>query len=233
MLALLSDNIAGWVAACVAYIEDRNNNVAARYSDTNPPQVDEAMLKKQKRVAAAVRSGNPSKGKKAALRDQIPICYTQEVTNKLRPKLNAGEPKAWPEVDADSNGAKEYLDLVDQLTLNDIAGALRHMKNGVSIGADNFTAAFVKTVTRADNPGASQVFVAFFKRVMRGKIPDEAKPLLMSGALVCLPKPNGDVRPIGHRLGPRTRALSTRPVRGGLPGRPQRPAGTVPAPHAG
>ncbi len=30
MLALLSDNIAGWVAACVAYIEDRNINARRR-----------------------------------------------------------------------------------------------------------------------------------------------------------------------------------------------------------
>ena len=36
---------------------------------------------------------------------------------------------------------------------------------------------------------------------MRFEVPDEVKPLLMSGALVCLPKPNGDVRPIAPQSG--------------------------------
>ena len=36
---------------------------------------------------------------------------------------------------------------------------------------------------------------------MRFEVPDEVKPLLMSGALVCLPKPNGDVRPITPQAG--------------------------------
>jgi hypothetical protein len=140
-------------------------------------------------VAAAMRAGNPSKGKELALRDEVPTRFTPEVADKLRPKLNFNEPKVLPEIDASSNGDQEYLESVVQLALDDIVGALRHMKNGVSIGADNFTVAFLKTMTRADNPGASQVILALLKRVMRGEVLDEAKPLLMSWASCASPSP--------------------------------------------
>jgi hypothetical protein len=211
-LNLLSSDPAAWFKWVADEINDMANNVNAKLADINDtnnnnlhpddPANADNFDRLRKRIAHLIAVGNISKAGRAASSDTTIQLFNAVIQEAARAKLNAAGPQDELTIDhGASSGQAEYAEFMNRITDSDIRAAANNMAKGAALGADNFTPEFIALMVNQVNPTAAEVFTTFIKNIMAGNVAFDARRYLNGGALICLPKENGDIRPIVPQSG--------------------------------